>query len=80
MQIEILTEQEILTFNSELIEEIKKTIKSDNLTTTKWFGSSAIRKLLEISPGTLQDLGIKGVLPHEKIVGICHGQTSPFIK
>jgi len=53
MQIKILTEPELLTFKSELIEEIKKTIKSGDLTITQWLRSSAIIKLLKISAGTL---------------------------
>jgi len=53
MQIKILTEPELLTFKSEFIEEIKKTIKSDDLTITQWLRSSAIIKLLKISAGTL---------------------------
>ena len=51
------------------IEEIKQSIKSDDVTITKWLRSAEVRKLLKISPGTLQNLRIKGTLPYEKIGG-----------
>ena len=71
MQIEILTREELLRFKSELIEEIKQTIRTDKTVTSKqWLRSSEVRKLLKISSGTLQNLRIKGILPYEKIGGI----------
>ena len=71
MQIEILTREELQRFKSELIEEIKQTIRTDKPVTNKQFlRSSEVRKLLKISSGTLQNLRIKGILPYEKIGGI----------
>ena len=71
MQIEILTREELHRFKSELIEEIKQTIKTNETVTNKQFlRSSEVRKLLKISSGTLQNLRIKGILRYEKIGGI----------
>ena len=71
MQIEILTREELHRFKSELIEEIKQTIRIHETVTNKQFlRSSEVRKLLKISSGTLQNLRIKGILPYEKIGGI----------
>jgi hypothetical protein len=71
MQIEILTREELHRFKSELIAEIKQTIRTDQPVTHKQFlRSSEVRKLLKISSGTLQNLRIKGILPYEKIGGI----------
>lgn len=71
MQIEILTREELRRFKSELIAEIKQTIRTDESVTSKQFlRSSEVRKLLKISSGTLQNLRIKGILPYEKIGGI----------
>ena len=71
MQIEILTREELHKFKSELIEEIKQTIKTNETVTRKQFlRSSEVRKLLKISSGTLQNLRIKGILPYENIGGI----------
>ena len=70
MQIEILTREELHRFKSELIAEIKQTIRTDETVTNKQFlRSSEVRKLLKISSGTLQNLRIKGILPYEKIGG-----------
>lgn len=71
MQIEILTREELQRFKSELIEEIKQTIKTDETATSKqWLRSCEVRKLLKISAGTLQNLRIKGILKYEKLGGI----------
>lgn len=70
MQIEILTKEELQKFRSELIQEIKQTLKSEEATTKQWLRSSEVRELLKISSGTLQNLRIKGILRYEKIGGI----------
>lgn len=71
MQMEIFTKEELNKFKSELIQEIKQAIKSDGMQQSKqWLRSSEVRKLLKISPGTLQNLRVKGILPYEKIGGI----------
>ena len=70
MRIEILTREDLLEFKSELIEEIKQTIKMDDAQPKQWLRSSEVKKLLKISAGTLQNLRIKGMLPYEKVGGI----------
>ena len=71
MQIEILTREDLHKFKSELIAEIKQTIKTDEKATGKqWLRSSEVRKLLKISAGTLQNLRIKRILKYEKLGGI----------
>jgi len=70
MQIEILTRQELLKFKTELIQEIKQAIKSEDVQPKQWLRSSEVRDLLKISSGTLQNLRIKGILRYEKVGGI----------
>jgi hypothetical protein len=70
MQIEIITPEDLLKFKAELIQEIKLVLKPEELTAKKWLRSSDVRQLLNISPGTLQNLRIKGILRYEKIGGI----------
>lgn len=70
MQIEILTKEELQKFRSELIQEIKQTLKSEEAPTKQWLRSSEVRELLKISSATLQNLRIKGILRYEKIGGI----------
>lgn len=70
MQIEILTREELLKFKTELIQEIKQAIKSEDVQPKQWLRSSEVRGLLKISSGTLQNLRIKGILRYEKVGGI----------
>ncbi len=41
-------------------------------TTKKWLRSTEVRKLLGISPGTLQNLRINSTLPFTKIGGVIY--------
>jgi hypothetical protein len=70
MQIEILTREELVKFKTELIQEIKQAIKSEDVQLKQWLRSSEVRDLLKISSGTLQNLRIKGILRYEKVGGI----------
>ncbi|MBB6271434.1 hypothetical protein HDF26_001861 [Pedobacter cryoconitis] len=70
MLIEILTREELIRFKSELINEIKQVIKSEESKSKEWLRSSEVRALLKISSGTLQNLRIKGILRYEKIGSI----------
>ncbi|MCX2483694.1 helix-turn-helix domain-containing protein [Pedobacter sp. MR2016-24] len=83
MQIEILTKEELQRFKSELIEEIKKTIRTnETLTNKRFLRSSEVRTMLKISSGTLQNLRIEGRLPYEKIGGIfyyAHADIEQFL-
>ena len=66
----IITIEDLIEFKKELLEEIKKIIESQNSTQTKkWLKSTEVRKLLNISPGTLQNLRINGTLSYTKIGG-----------
>lgn len=67
MQIEILTKEELLIFKSELIRELTKVIKPNEVPQEKWLTSSIVRKLLNISSTTLQNLRIKGILTYQKV-------------
>lgn len=55
MQIEILTREELLKFKTELIQEIKQAIKSEDVQPKQWLRSFEVRDLLKISSGTLQN-------------------------
>ncbi|MCL7987053.1 helix-turn-helix domain-containing protein [Sphingobacterium sp. lm-10] len=73
MQVNILTKEDLNQFKTELIAEIKLLLSSgDHAVSNKprWLRSSEVRKLMSISPGTLQNLRINGVLPYRKVGGI----------
>ncbi len=68
MAVEILTKDDLQQFKNDLFAELKKVIK-DSPTTTKYLQSFEVRKMLNISPGTLQHLRVSGQLPYTKLGG-----------
>lgn len=69
MSLEILTKADLEKFKSELLSNIKELLNADGTPQKKWLKSSEVRKILKISPGTLQNLRINGHLPYTKIGG-----------
>ncbi|MDI1304288.1 MAG: helix-turn-helix domain-containing protein [bacterium] len=72
MAIEILTKADLYEFRKSLLEDITKILKGTNEQSKKWLKSTEVRKLLNISPGTLQNLRINGTLSYTKIGGIIY--------
>ncbi|HEY2582707.1 MAG TPA: helix-turn-helix domain-containing protein [Mucilaginibacter sp.] len=67
MNLEIITKQDLAAFKSELLAEIKQLIGPGQGQSKKWLKSNEVRKLLNISPGTLQNLRINGKLNFTRI-------------
>ncbi|MFV8347678.1 helix-turn-helix domain-containing protein [Flavobacterium sp. ZB4P13] len=72
MAIEILTKADLYEFRKSLLEDIREILKGTNEQTKKWLKSTEVRKLLNISLGTLQNLRINGTLSYTKIGGIIY--------
>ena len=68
--IEIITKEDLEKFKAELLGDIKGMITPVDAVNKKWLKNSEIRKLLNISPGTLQNLRINGTLPFTRIGSI----------
>jgi hypothetical protein len=70
MSLQVLTTNDLQEFKIELLEEIRNILtEQKSVTSKKWLKSIEVRKLLNISPGTLQTLRINGTLPFTKIGG-----------
>lgn len=70
MPAQIITTDDLREFKIELLDEIRVLISEQkNPTIKKWMKSVEVRKLLNISSGTLQTLRINGTLPYTKIGG-----------
>ncbi|MEI8274196.1 MAG: helix-turn-helix domain-containing protein [Paludibacter sp.] len=70
MPAQIITTDDLREFKVELIDEIRVLISEQkNPVFKKWLKSLEVRRLLNISPGTLQTLRINGTLPFTKIGG-----------
>lgn len=70
----IITTDDLREFKIELLEEFKSILSQQNtqLTLKRYLKSSEVMDLLQISPGTLQNLRINGTLPYTKIGGIIY--------
>ncbi len=70
MEIHVLSNEELLKFKRELLEEIKNLLEDRPAERpSQWLRSAQVRKMLGISPGTLQNLRVNGILPYRKIGG-----------
>ena len=68
--IELITKEDLENLKAEMLKEIKYLIKPADSLNKKWLKSNEVRKLLNISPGTLQNLRINGTLPFTRVGSI----------
>ena len=67
----IITPEDLQNFKQELLTEIQKLLSQRQTTPArKWLKSNEVRRLLLVSPGTLQNLRVNGTLPFTKIGGV----------
>ena len=69
MAIAIITKEDLQQFKIELLESIENLLQGKKTEEKLWLRTSEVRKLLNISSGTLQNLRINGTLPYSKIGG-----------
>lgn len=73
MPTSIITTDDLREFKMELLDDIKKILtKQASGTLKKYLKSSEVMEMLQISPGTLQNLRINGTLPYSKMGGIIY--------
>lgn len=73
MPTSIITTEDLREFKMELLDDIKNLLeKRSTGNMKKYIKSSEVMELLQISPGTLQNLRINGTLPYTKIGGIIY--------
>jgi hypothetical protein len=80
MAIEVITREDLNEFRSLLLNDLKEIIHSKPIQVKQWLKSNEVRKLLNISPGTLQNLRINGTLTFTKIGGIVYYNYSDIEK
>ena len=69
---QLITMEDLNEFRRLLLNDLKGIIQSKPLQQKQWLKSNEVRKLLNISPGTLQNLRINGTLTYTKIGGIMY--------
>jgi len=68
---QLLTIDHLQHFKKQLLEELLAAFKSQTGSVPKkWLKSYEVRRLLKISPGTLQTLKSTGIIPYTKIGGV----------
>jgi len=72
MNVELITKQDLREFKNDLLKEIKQIMQPGQGQSKQWLKSVEVRKLLNISPGTLQNLRINGTLRYSKIGGMMY--------
>lgn len=72
MNVELITRDDLREFKNELLNELKQIMQPGQEQSKKWLKSSEVRKMLNISPGTLQNLRINGTLRFTKIGSIMY--------
>jgi hypothetical protein len=72
MAVEIITKEDLQTFRFQLLDDLKNILHTKPQKQKQWLKSSEVRKLLKISPGTLQNLRINGTLSFTKIGSIIY--------
>ena len=81
MSVSIVTSEDLLNFKVDLLSEIKKLLENKGVAKQKkWLKSTEVRELLNISPGTLQNMRIKGILPYTKMGGVFYYDNDDILK
>lgn len=81
MATEILTTDDLYNFKIQLFGELKKLLTENPQTAPKKYLKSAeVMEMLQVSPGTLQNLRINGTLPYTKIGGIILYEYEEILK
>ena len=72
MPANIITTDDLREFKMELLDDIKNLLSKQATGLKKYLKSSEVMDLLQVSPGTLQNLRINGTLPYTKVGGIIY--------
>lgn len=82
MSVEIITKEDLNEFRRLLIADLSTLleIKPQQQQQKKWLKSNEVRELLNISPGTLQNLRINGTLIYSRVGGIIFYESAHIDK
>lgn len=77
---QIITQQDLTDFRLILLKDLKEMFAKQGQPEKKWLKSKEVRKLLNISPGTLQNLRINGTLSYTKVGAIIYYDSDDIEK
>jgi len=68
---QLITLEDLYQFQKEFFEKLESSLQAlKTITPKKWMKSHEVRRMLKISPGTLQALKADGTIPYSKVGGI----------
>ena len=86
MEISIVTQGDLENFKEELFQKLD-TISEELLQSKPrkenekiWLKSHNVQRMLNISPGTLQNLRINGTIPYSKVGGVIFYEKEDILK
>ena len=69
MSVEIITKEDLRDFRRQLLEEIGQLLERKQPAQATVLKSADVRRILKISPATLQTLRVNGTLPYRRVGG-----------
>jgi hypothetical protein len=72
MSAEIITKDDLQDFRLQIIGDIKVLLQAKPDGSKKWLKSAEVRRMLGISPNTLQNLRINGTLRYSRVGGMLY--------
>ena len=80
MSLQILTKEDLHQFKTDLFEELKNILSGHSNQPRKWLKSYEVREMLNISPGTLQNMRVQGTITFTKIGGLTFYAYEDIVK
>lgn len=80
MAIEVITREDLNEFRTLLLSDLNAMFNSKPQQQKQWLKSIEVRKLLNISSGTLQNLRVNGTITYTKIGGILYYSNADLEK
>ena len=80
MAIEVITREDLNEFRTLLLADLNEMFNSKPRQQKQWLKSTEVRKLLNISSGTLQNLRVNGTITYTKIGGILYYSNADLEK
>jgi hypothetical protein len=80
--LDLITKDDLEQFKTELFAELKKLGigRANEQASRQWLKSAEVRKLLNISPGTLQTLRSAGIITYTKVGSLLYYNQEDIIK
>lgn len=80
MAIEVITREDLNEFRNLLLADLSAMLNPKSQQQKQWLKSNEVRKILNISPGTLQNLRVNGTITYTKIGGILYYSSADLDK